>query len=117
MQNLLFSIKYKQRQKTTQICVVLQNLKKAHKDKLLREAYKRGDLDTGFHFILYNSGLFDVDREITAVAGYLLPESENSIYVLADTMNETKISDAQTAYLKELSRENGNIPIKFIEEV
>lgn len=105
--------KFRERPETTQICVVLRNLKGKKKADLFREAYRCGEVDTGYHFIMANNGLFETDREIKAVAGHSLPECENSIYVLADTLGHNKISDAQQFMLNELKR-TYDVPIKFL---
>lgn len=108
--------KFKERTETKQICVVLKDLKGKRKKELFKAAYRLGEVDTGYHFIVYNNGLFDTDREIKAVAGYHLPECENSVYVLADTLGHQKVSDAQKFVLNELQA-NLEVPIKFIEDV
>lgn len=108
--------KYKEREDTKQICVVCKNLKGKRKAELFKAAYRSGEMDTGYHFILYNNGLFETDREIKVVAGYNLPESENSVYVLADTLGHPKVSDAQKFVLNELQA-NLQVPIKIIEDV
>lgn len=107
--------KYKERTETKQIIVCLKNLKGANKQKLFKAAYRNGELDTGYHILLFNNGLFENDREIRAVAGYNLPECENSIYVLADTLGHKKISDAQFHVLNELKAQYG-VPIKFVND-
>lgn len=113
--SVLSLFKFKERTETTQICVVLRNLKGKRKRELFREAYRQGEVDTGFHFIVFNNGLFETDREIKAVAGYNLPEGETSVYVLADTLGRKKISDAQQYVLNEL-KAHYNVPIKFITD-
>lgn len=105
--------KFKERTETTQICVVLRNLKGKRKKELFRAAYRQGEVDTGYHFIVTNNGLFETDREIKAVAGYNLPECETSVYVLMDTLGHKKISDAQQYVLNELQA-NLKVPVKFI---
>lgn len=107
-------IKFRKRDKTTQICVVLKNLKGKNKEAIFKEAYRNGEFDTGYHLILSHNGLFEADREIRAVAGHNMPESENSIYVLADTLGHEKISDAQKFMLSELQRQY-DVPIKFLQ--
>lgn len=106
--------KIRERTETNQICVVLRNLKGADKEKLFRDAYRRGELDTHFHFILSNTGLFEADRDIRAIAGYSLPECETSIYVLADVLNKNRLSDAQKHALNNL-KARYSLPIKFVE--
>lgn len=107
--------KFKERLETKQICVVCRDLKGKRKKELFKAAYRIGEVDTGYHFIIYNNGLFDTDREIKAVAGYNLPECENSVYVLADTLGHPKVSDAQIFVLNEL-KAKFNVPIKFLKD-
>lgn len=106
-------IKFRKRPETIQICVVLRDLKGKKKADLFKEAYRCGEVDTGYHYIVANNGLFETDREIKAVAGHNLPECENSIYVLADTLGHNKISDAQKFLLNELQR-TYDVPIKIL---
>lgn len=93
---------------------MLKDLQGKLKEQLSNEAYKAGNLDTGYHYILYNSGLFDTDREIKAVAGFALPEREKSIFVLADSKGKAALSDAQYHFISELSAKH-NLPTKIVE--
>lgn len=92
---------FKKREETLFIYIVLKdNLPKDFtKDSLFREARLRGELDTGYHFILHNTGILEADRDKDCVAQYDFPEYRTSLYVLAESI-KGKLTDAQKIIIK-----------------
>lgn len=105
---------FKKRATTERICVVLKAFNGADKQKLYSNARKRGYLDTGFHIIMYHSGLMDYDREMDAIADASLPNNSTSIYVLAEYRDKKQLSDAQKVALTNLGYDL-DLPIEIIE--
>ena len=95
-------MKFKQRESTQFIHVDMKNLKGAGVEKLFKEARRNGELDTGYHIILSNTGLCETDREKGAVAQYNFPDANCSLYILADTGKIDKLNDAQNAALRQV---------------
>lgn len=115
MRTIIRNFKFKQRLETEQICVVCRKFKNGEtKADIYKQSRRFGGLDTGFHIIIYNTGLVETDREITAVAGRTMPYFDTSIYVLLDAPNKTHITDAQKLALERLTIQY-DLPIKYIE--
>lgn len=95
-------MKFKQRTTTSFIHVDMRNLKGANAEKLFKQARRCGELDTGYHYILNNTGIFEKDREEKAIAQHNFPDYDTSLYVLADTNNLGKLNDAQNAAMRYL---------------
>ena len=81
-----------------------------NRHKLYRMARRRGDFDTGYHYILQTDGTLEADREKTAVAGWNLQAADVSLYILADAP-EGKISDAQRVIIRSIAAEYPNAEI------
>ena len=92
---------FRKRDETLFIYIVLKdNLPKDFdKDSLFREARLRGDFDTGYHFILHNTGVLETDRDQDCVAQYDFPDYQTSLYVLAESI-KGKLTDAQRIIIK-----------------
>lgn len=105
------NIKFKKRETTEALCVVLRHINGADRLTLFKQSRKLGDLDTGFHIILLDNGLIEYDRDIKAVAGHDLPDNETNIFILVDASKAP--NDAQKNSLQRLSIEFG-LPIKYI---
>lgn len=91
---------FRKREETLFIYIVLKELPKDFtKDSLFREARLRGELDTGYHFILHNTGILEADRDKDCVAQYDFPEYRTSLYVLAESI-KGKLTDAQKIIIK-----------------
>lgn len=92
---------FRKREETLFIYIVLKdNLPKDFdKDSLFREARLRGDFDTGYHFILHNTGVLETDRDKDCVAQYDFPDYQTSLYVLAESI-KGKLTDAQRIIIK-----------------
>lgn len=95
-------MKFRQRVSTEYIHVDLKNLKGQGVDKLFKQARRDGEFDTGYHYILSNTGLFETDREEGAVAQHDYPDYDSSLYILADTDGLDKLNDAQNAALRDI---------------
>lgn len=95
-------MEFKQRLTTTAIRVVKHPLKGVGKETLYKEARRRGEFDTGYHFILHHDGNLEVDRLETAVAQWDFEGYKTSLYVLADCPNG-KLSDAQRLVLRSIT--------------
>lgn len=94
---------FRKRKVTSFICVDKTNNQKITKDSLYKKARRRGELDTGYHFLLTNAGTLTADRDIEAVAAHSFPNAEESIYILALTFN-SHLSDAQRLIVNKLGR-------------
>lgn len=92
---------FKKREETLHIYIVLKdNLPKDFtKDSLFRQARLMGELDTGYHYILHNTGVLETDRDQDCVAQYDFPEYRTSLYVLAESI-KGKLTDAQKIIIK-----------------
>lgn len=95
-------MRFKQRTTTSFIHVDMRDLKGANAEKLFKQARRNGELDTGYHYILSNTGIFEKDREENAVAQHNFPDSDTSLYVLADTDKLNRLNDAQNAAMRYL---------------
>jgi hypothetical protein len=80
--------------------------------QLYKEARRLGELDTGYHFIVDRYGNIDADRPVEAVAGWELPDSDTSIYVLVDCKDK-KLNDSQRVAI--LSLRESYKKLKYIE--
>ena len=91
---------FRKREETLFIYIVLKELPKDFtKDSLFRLARLRGDFDTGYHFILHNTGVLETDRDQDCVAQYDFPDYRTSLYVLAESI-KGKLTDAQKIIIK-----------------
>ncbi len=91
---------FRKREETLFIYIVLKELPKDFsKDSLYRQARREGELDTGYHIILHNTGLIETDREQDCVAQYDFPDFDKSLYVLAESV-KNKLTDAQKIIIK-----------------
>ena len=100
---------FKNRIETKYLYVVKKDLKGTKRDTLVRQAIQKGEFDTGYHFILSNTGLLEADRQSTAVAGWDFENNLESLYVLADSTGN--LTDAQRNAIKQLNIDN----LKVIE--
>lgn len=83
---------FKLRKETKYFCVVKKLVCK-DAAQLYKEARRRGDLDTGYHYIVDSLGNITTDRPSEAVAGWNLKDNEVSVYVLVDA--NKKLNDSQ----------------------
>ena len=91
---------FRKREETLYIYIVLKELPKDFtKDSLFIAARRAGELDTGYHIILHNTGLLEYDREQDCVAQYDFPDYDKSLYVLAESV-KGKLTDAQKIIIK-----------------
>ena len=87
---------YRKREETKYIYVVLKELPEDFtKDSLFVSARRAGELDTGYHIILHNTGEIEYDRPMDSVAQYDFPDYQVSLYVLAEKMKKKGLTDAQ----------------------
>ena len=93
-------MEYKKREETKYIYIVLQELPQDFtKDSLFVSARRAGELDTGYHIILHNTGDIEYDRPLDSVAQYDFPDYSTSLYVLAEMVKKGKLTDAQQIVL------------------
>ena len=95
---------FRKREETKFIYIVLKELPVGFtKDSLFIAARRAGELDTGYHIILHNTGEMEFDREKEAVAQYDFPDWQESFYVLAESI-KGKLTDAQRKRLPEIQQ-------------
>ncbi len=96
---------FRKREETQYIYVVLKELPVGFtKDSLFIAARRAGELDTGYHIILHNTGEMEFDRNKEAVAQYDFPDCDKSLYVLAESLKGGKLTDAQRKRLPEIQK-------------
>ena len=87
---------FRKREETLFIYIVLKELPKGFtKDSLFIQARRCGGLDTGYHYILHNTGVLETDRDQEGVACFDFPDYDKSLYVLCEDIKDGKLTDAQ----------------------
>ena len=102
-------MKFNKRKETKYFHVILRNTCKTYK-QLFNEARRRGELDTGFHYVVDALGLVVSDRPEDAVAGWDLTDANCSIYVLVDAKKE--MNDSQKLVVKKLYKKYSALTYK-----
>lgn len=107
-------MKFKKRASTDYIYVVKKQLKGASLATLFKQARRAGEFDTGYHYLLHNTGEIEVDRApADTVAQYNFPDNTVSLYILADCYNG-KLSDAQRLILADIVKQYPNAEVKEV---
>ena len=95
----MIRLTFKKRKATDKVFIVFNNCERAKFDTVYRNARRKGEYDTGFHFYIDINGYVTSDRELNDVAQYDFICSETSVYVLVDAPDNDSMSDAQLASL------------------
>jgi hypothetical protein len=95
-------VKFRARKSTDFLYIHLKNTGGLSVPELRRAARKVGKLDVDYHYVVQENGVVEQGREQYVVAGYEFENSENSIYVLVDTGDDDRLSDAQKVALQDL---------------
>lgn len=94
-------IKFKERSEEPQeLRVAMYDGTARNKRELLREFLGKGQLNLGYHYILFQNGKLEKGIDFKHYACYKLQNIENSIYVLCFGK---KVSAAQVAALERLA--------------
>lgn len=91
---------FKKRTETQYITIEEKDCHKKDFAKLLKEARRQGEYDTGYHYIVDRHGVVTADRPIDAIAQYDFDVADKSIYILVDAPTEPQ--DAQIFACKKL---------------
>lgn len=100
---------FRQRAATDHIYVAKQDTFGKSLWQLYCQARRKGELDTGYHYILRSDGTLEADRPTEAVAQWDFKDSETSLYVLAEAKD--KLSSAQHLTLTQLQEQYPNATI------
>lgn len=107
-------MQFKKRERTDYIYVVKKLLKGATLTSLFKQARRAGEFDTGYHYIMRNTGELETDRSpADTVAQYNFPDNTVSLYILADCYNG-KLSDAQKLVLSDIAKKYPDAEIKEV---
>jgi hypothetical protein len=88
-------LKFKERERTDYVMVVLGDCHNKDMTELRREAKCRGDFEVGWHYLVRRDGSIEKGRIDTAPAGHTLPGCNTSVYILVDTDPDEGVTDAQ----------------------
>lgn len=103
-------MKFKKRLDTKYLYLIHKDLQGKTLQQLYIEARRQGNFDTGYHFVLFNNGFLEADRNVECVADCTFENNEESIYVLVDSQG--KLSDSQRLTLREFLNNYKTLEVK-----
>lgn len=97
MSTLMPNLKFKVREKTAYILLAPRHLNGKRMRDLQRQAYRDGDFDTNYNFLIHSTGEIEEGRGYDTVAGVMIPDCEETLAIILDG---DKVSDVHKEALK-----------------
>lgn len=110
------NVKWKKRDATDYIYLVKRNLNNIDITALRNSYIRKGNLDTGYHYIIRRNGFVEHDRPEDAYAGWLFNDKDRSVAVLIDVSDTGNMTMATKKALAEIVKKYPKAKIKEVEE-
>lgn len=94
-------VEFKKRQATENIIILIKDTCCTTYENFYKKCRRLGELDAGVHFFLDANGTIHVARHEDSVAGWQYEDSDNSLYILAQS-NNSKLNSCQRYVLPTL---------------